>query len=357
MHQVQDFLQTHDTITNTLACIVRAFEDVEFISVFLVVSAIIGVHLVEPFLALTMYKNEVTYEDLIPMSKELYEDLQTTDPEKLLCFNSFAFSFAEKRLDLDDVIDWEDPIMESLKEAAFEYKEKVLVCLRVLLPELAKAWFTQRANVLGFGDFDENSPRLVTKIDPEKLKEAPINNIASEQAVGSINHELGIRGRKELDAASSCFLKGKSFDLIELKPVDEFIKYRKLIGTINQLIADWKKMQDELKAKGLDQKQQASLATKKRKMNDLQKLKSYGGPFTTAEEVDQMLENTELSDAQKASRLYTEVRYARDTTLSLPQKSPIFRLKDSRCRNLPMEHYIKNIKVYLSKISSSSAAT
>ena len=33
------------------------------------------------------------------MSKELYEDLQTTDPEKLLCFNSFAFSFAEKRFE------------------------------------------------------------------------------------------------------------------------------------------------------------------------------------------------------------------------------------------------------------------
>ena len=44
----------------------------------------------------------------------------------------------EDRSDLDDVIDCEDPIMESLKEVAFEYKEKVLVCLRLLLPELAK---------------------------------------------------------------------------------------------------------------------------------------------------------------------------------------------------------------------------
>ena len=34
-------------------------------------------------------------------------------------------------------------------------------------------------------------------------------------------------------------MKLKSFDLIKLKPVDEFIKYRKLIRTINQLIADW----------------------------------------------------------------------------------------------------------------------
>ena len=129
MHQVQDFLRTQDTITHNLAYIVRALEDVEFISVFLIVSAIIGIHLVKPFLALTMYKKKVIYEDLIPMSKELYEDLQTTAPEKSLAFNSLVFNFAEKRLDLDDVINWEDPIMESLKEPVFEYKKKVLVLL------------------------------------------------------------------------------------------------------------------------------------------------------------------------------------------------------------------------------------
>ena len=48
------------------------------------VSALIGIHLIEPFLTLTHYK-AVTYEELIPISKELYNDFQTTDASDLHC--------------------------------------------------------------------------------------------------------------------------------------------------------------------------------------------------------------------------------------------------------------------------------
>ena len=68
--------------------------------------------------------------------------------------------------------------------------------------------------------------------------------------------------------------------------------------------------------------------TEKRKMGDLQKLKSLGGPLTTPDEVDVLVNDDDLSDEQKQDRLYIEVRYARDTTLSLPKVSPIFRLKN-----------------------------
>ena len=78
----------------------------------------------------------------------------------------------------------------------------------MLLPELANGWFIQRGNVFGFGGYDENSSSLVTNMDIADLNQAPINNIDAERAVGSINYELGVRGRKELSAASSCLLKG-----------------------------------------------------------------------------------------------------------------------------------------------------
>ena len=49
---VQEFLQVHDTITNTLAaCIVRAFEDIEFLNVFPAVAAVLGIQLIEPYAA------------------------------------------------------------------------------------------------------------------------------------------------------------------------------------------------------------------------------------------------------------------------------------------------------------------
>lgn len=40
-------------LTNTFACIVRAFENLEFLNVFLAVAAVIGIQLIEPYLDLT----------------------------------------------------------------------------------------------------------------------------------------------------------------------------------------------------------------------------------------------------------------------------------------------------------------
>ena len=353
--QVQEFLQKFDTITNTLACIMRAFEDVEFLNVFLVVAALLGIHLIEPYLALTYYQ-PVTYEELIPMSRELYNDLLTTDPSELIGLDKFAFKFAENRLKLEEVIKWDAVIITSLKEAISHYETKVLVIFKMLLPELAKGWFVQRGNIFGFGDYDASCPRLVTSMNPEQVNKAPINNLDPERAVGGINIELGVRGKKELDAASGCYLKGKSYDLIEMKPASEYLKYREVVKNVNHLVAAWKLKQTELQEAGLSKKQSESLTTERRNLKDLEKLKSYGGPVTSPDEVDRLVNDNNTSEEDKLNRLYIEVRYARDTTLSLPKSSGLFRLRD-KYKKLPIDTYSKNLKVYLSKISSSSSTT
>ena len=353
--QVQEFLQVHDTITNTLACIVRAFEDMEFLNVFLVMVAVIGVQLIEPFLALTYYQ-PVTYEDLIPMSRELYDDLLTTNPSDLLKLDQFAFTFAQKRLDMKDVIRWDPVLLTSLKEAIAHYHSKVSTLLKMLLPELANGWFIQRGNIFGFGDYDENSPNLVTAMDIDQLNKAPINNMDSERCVGAVNFELGVRGRNELDAASSCLLKGKSYDLVELMPAGEFWNFVNLVKPYNNLVKEWKVEQSKLQDAGLTKKQIAALAVEKRRMKDLEKLKSYGGPMTTPEEVDKLVDDDALTDDEKLARIYIEVRYARDTTLSLPRGSDLFDLKKNY-KNLSLDTYRKNLKVYLSKVTSASITT
>ena len=51
-----------------------------------------------------------------------------------------------------------------------------------------------------------------------------------------------------------------------------------------------------------------------------------------------------------------EVRYARDTSLSLPKTCGLFRLmKDYR--KLPVETYVVNLKIYLNDITSNAAVT
>ena len=81
-----------------------------------------------------------------------------------------------------------------------------------------------------------------------------------------------------------------------------------------------------------------------------------GGPVTSPEEVNRLVSDANLSEVEKQNRLFTEVRYARDTSLSLPEASPLFSLM-YKYKKLPVETYGKNLRVYLYKITSSSAAT
>ena len=85
-------------------------------------------------------------------------------------------------------------------------------------------------------------------------------------------------------------------------------------------------------------------------------IKKFGkGPFTSPEEVVNFIES-DVSDEMKKDLMYAEVRYARDTSLSLPKSSPIFRLKQNY-RNLPIDTYVQNLKTYISKVSCTVKCT
>ena len=60
---------------------------------------------IELNLALT-YHYPVTYAKLVPMSKELYIALLTTDTSDLISVDQFGFSFAASRLKMTEVIKW-----------------------------------------------------------------------------------------------------------------------------------------------------------------------------------------------------------------------------------------------------------
>ena len=139
-------------------------------------------------------------------------------------------------------------------------------------------------------------------------------------------------------------------------PAGEFWNFVNLVKPYNNLVKEWKVEQSKLQDAGLTKKQIAALAVEKRRMKDLEKLKSYGGPMTTPEEVDKLVDDDALTDDEKLARIYIEVRYARDTTLSLPRGSDLFDLKKNY-KNLSLDTYRKNLKVYLSKVTSASITT
>ena len=66
--------------------------------------------------------------------------------------------------------------------------------------------------------------------------------------------------------------------------VDEYKHYRAAAKSVNLLVKNWKDKQVELEKEGMGKKEIESLASEKRKVKDLDKLKVFGGPFTRPEE-------------------------------------------------------------------------
>ena len=124
---------------------------------------------------------------------------------------------------------------------------------------------------------------------------------------------------------------------------------------VNSLVEEWKDQQEEMEKAGMNKKSDESLKADKRKNSDLQILKKVGGPFAKPEEVVEYLA-LKIPDGEKQSRLYTEVRYARDNATSLPKKSEMFRLKQKH-KPLPTERLAENLRVFLGKVSTNSSAT
>ena len=305
---IWSFLRKYEDVTNNLACIVRAFEDVEFLQIHCAAAALIGIHLIEPYLSLTT-STGTNYAKLIPAMQQLYIDLTTVPGDKLLCTESPAFGFVSRRRFEDSLKKWDNCILYAIKEFVSNNHDRVAKVISLILPKLGEGFHLQRANVFGFGNFDRNSSLLVTQKDIAMLNNVPIHNLAAERHVGSVNYGLGIHGAKQLNIVSSSIAKSKSIDLIELKPMSEFQKYRYLTrkdGKLLDILTKWTEEQDRLKKEGLSSKEIKNSAADARKIQDLKTIKAFGdGPITSPEDT---FIGSDVSDKRKEERLYCHVQ-------------------------------------------------
>ena len=306
-----------------------------------------GVHLIQPFLQITYY-DPLNYAELNLVMNELYENLSSTPAEKLTDLSHPALSFVAQ--DKFEGSLFHSDMLVSLNECISAHKDDVVSVIQLMLKACAKGLEIQRGNVFGFGDYDPESPHLISKHDMSHLIQAPIKTIAAEQTVGASNDERKLRDPHQLAKASASIVKGKNWDLIQCQPPNEYRKYAEKTGAVNSIIVSFSELQEQEEEKGMNKKECETIAGDKRKHKDLDKLVNSEppGPFTRPKQVDNFLD---LVD-----RLYTEVRYSRDTCLSLPKSSPLFRLM-SKHKKLPSTNYAKNLKTYLGRVCSRSDTT
>ena len=91
------------------------------------------------------------------------------------------------------------------------------------------------------------------------------------------------------------------------------------------------------------------------KYKDLEWIKEQGGPFTKPEEVDEYM-NSSHGEEIINKRLYVEVRYARNSCLSMKPTASVFRLKRN-FQKLPSQEYAENMKEYLGDAKKKSNLT
>ena len=347
--KVNSFLDKYTNITNSLACIIRSFESVEYLRILAAVGVILGTHLVEPYLSLTS-SSLTTWDNLASAFPTLYQDLTSVQPAHLLDLTRPSFKFVSEERFSSCL--YPSSLLQPTVAIIEQYSSEIIGVLEILLPKLAKGWTRQRGEIFGFGGTPTSASTL-SLLDQDKLKEAPISNLDAERSVGSINHELKIRGAKELKAASSSHVKSKGLSLLISsgeKMDRKYIKMTSKGGEVPGVLEQWESKQKELKKMGMEEKEIANLSTDKQRNADLEKLKELGGPFTSADRVEDFMAREDLDDIKKGKRLYLEVRHAKNSSISFPKVSELFRLKKGH-KNLPNEIYAQNLKTYLQKIS------
>ena len=345
---VTDFLLKFQTITNQLACIVRCFEQLDYVRVLAAVGVAVGVHLVEPFVSLTS-SSSTTYADIREAFPQLYVDLTTTPVENLLTLSRPAFSFiSEERF---QQVLYPKDLLKPAEAVLDSHKQDACRVLKMLLARIATGWLRQRGDVFQFGpDADPMAPSRLDKMDKGKLAGAPINNLDPERSVGTVNYGLKMRGSEKLEAVSRAHVKARGAALIDGVQMDA--SYKKLVkkdGELPQILEAWSRKQRELKEEGLGEKEATNISVDRQRNADLASLRALGGPFTDVEEVEAYMAH-DISDSEKNSRLYLEIRHARSCCLIYPKAASIFRLKRN-FRNLTTEEYARNLCVYLAKIT------
>ena len=135
--------------------------------------------------------------------------------------------------------------------------------------------------------------------------------------------------------------------------VNTFRSFRKQVDARKQLELKWKKKQEERFKTDAEKKQEVSLVKERKRLNLLEELKGYSGPFTNSDEVQLYIDDVTLDSKTKQKRLKKEVQFARDSSTTLPKVSPIFKIqvtnKDKKRRDKNAEEFGEALKVYLGK--------
>lgn len=140
---IEDFLESHPSVTNRLACIVRGFLDVEYLKPAFCVFAALGLHLVEPFYSITI-STGTTHSKLKVFYQTLHDQLNTEITADFFKFDDPWFDCINLELFKDVHQSYNENVVSAVKRMSAQYLDDCLKLVNIILPELKTVLARQR---------------------------------------------------------------------------------------------------------------------------------------------------------------------------------------------------------------------
>ena len=359
LDDIAAYLDKYQSVVNGVSILDRTFADMDVLKPIFNAIALIGIHVTRPFHKLIMDRN-TTYTLLLKAYPRLYEELKNVDAIDILQPNIQVFKFASNTHFTSSLP--EQIILESLTNSVQTYPEETISILKILKEMIADGLHVQKGAIFSFGPSkDAETSQNVLKIsdvDHSVIKtldeHVPVHNIGEERNVGMVNYESSIRGKNQLKTVSSKLVINKSYDLLSHTLPS---KYKKRSQKIEELRLKWTEKMKDLQKVGFEQQDLLNIKKDASKIKDLEYLKRQNpaGPFTSREEIENFMERVEESKS-KNDRLYVEVRYARNTCLSMSNSEKFFKLRRNG-KTLESLEYAQCLTQYLDNSRSLTKLT
>ena len=137
-----------------------------------------------------------------------------------------------------------------------------------------------------------------------------------------------------------------------------FRSFKEQVEAKKKLTMEWKEKIKEKMAKGADMRQIVAQSKERKRLDILDDLKALGGPFTTAQEVQEFLENEDTTEKEKQKRMKREMRFARESSTTLPSTDSLFKMQvtlpTGKRRDKNAKEFGEALMVFLGKKADSS---
>ena len=342
------FLGQNPQINNRLACLVRELLELPYLKVVFLVFAVIGLQVIEPFYCKTIDKS-ATHSKLKEFYTSLHRSLSKVVDENFFKLSEPAFDGIG--LDLFNGVkqSYGSSITHAIGEALIENKDDAIKLTNLILPELKVVLARQRRDYGLSEDFPAEFPVFDQAAN---VDDTPVHNLAMERQCGMVDYRL--KKLQTLEAVSRSMILGRAKDLREGKE-SKFRSFKKEVEAKRMLELKWQESMKQKFASGADEKQVVAQAKERKRLDMLEKLKVADGPFTDADMVKEYLENRDMTDKVKQSRLKLEVQFARESSTTLPSVDPLFKIQvtlpTKKRRDKTAAEFATSLMAYLGKKS------